>query len=82
MIGATSEAVLQKSWQVVLEETLRGDQVQFFTYTEIAIIPGLDKKPRGNWRLVCMVLFGLYPSKIRQTQALEKDIFWCLPTAY
>lgn len=47
MIEATAEAVLQKSWQVVLEETLGGHQVQFFTYTEVAI-PRLDRKTRED----------------------------------
>lgn len=46
MLGATAEAVLQNSWQVVLEETLVGHQVQFFTYTEVAI-RGLDEENGG-----------------------------------
>lgn len=40
MIGATAEVVVQKSWQVVLEETLRGHHVQTFTYT--------DQKPEAS----------------------------------
>lgn len=47
MTGATTEAMLQRSWQMVLEESLGGQQVQLFMYTEIAT-PGLDKKkPEG-----------------------------------
>ena len=47
MVRATAEAALQKSRQVVLEETLGGHQVQFFTYTEVAILV-LDQKTRGD----------------------------------